>query len=129
MTKLQTVQKMQNRATRIVTKSKVDAPATALIHSLNWPTVSDIIRNETATIKYKSVNGLLPDYLSSDLFENNLTLKGRKLRNTETNLSLPLRKTNNGQRAVSFRGAKLWNHLEFDVKKAPYPPLPPSRKG
>ena len=37
----------------------------------------------------------------------------------ETDLSIPLRKSNNGQRAISFRGPKLWNTLELDVKQAP----------
>ena len=116
--KLQTLQKLQNRAARIVTKSRFDTPAMALIHNLNWPTVSDIVRSETATTMYKSLNGLVPEYLS-DLFVKNSTRNVRKLRNTETDLSLPLRKTNNGQKAISFRGPKLWNHLELDVKQAP----------
>ena len=90
----------------------------ALIRSLNWPTVDDIIRSETATTMYKSLNGLVPEYLS-DLFEKNSAPNVRKLRNTETDLSLPLRKTNNGQRAISFRGPKLWNQLELDAKQAP----------
>ena len=51
MTKLQTLQKLQNRAARIVTKSNFDTPSIDLIQSLNWPTVSDIIRGETATLR------------------------------------------------------------------------------
>ena len=118
MTKLQTLQKLQNRAARIVTKSNFDTPSIGLIQSLNWPTVSDIIRGETATTVYKSLNGLVPEYLSS-LFEKKSTRNVRELRNTETDLSIPLRKTNNGQRAISFREPKLWNNLELDVKQAP----------
>ena len=117
-TKLQTLQKLQNRAARIVTKSKFDTSAMTLIHSLNWPTISDIIRNETATTMYKSINGLVPEYLSN-LFVKNSSRNVRELRNTETDLWLPLRKTKSGQRAISFRGPKLWNHLELDLKQAP----------
>ena len=117
-TRLQTLQKLQNRAARIVTKSKFDTPAMALIHNLNWPTVSDIIRSETATTMYKSLNGLVPEYLSN-LFVKNSTRNVRELRNTETDLSLPLRKTKNGQKAISFHGPKLWNQLDFDLKQAP----------
>ena len=113
-----TLQKLQNRAARIVTKSSFDTPSIGLIQSLNWPTVSDIIRSETATTVYKSLNGLVPEYLSS-LFEKKSTRNVRELRNTETDLSIPLRKTNNGQRAISFRGPKLWNSLELDIKQAP----------
>ena len=118
MTKLQTLQKLQNRAARIVTKSSFDTPSIGQIQSLNWPTVSDIIKSETATTVFKSLNGLVPEYLSS-LFEKKSTRNVRKLRNTETDLSIPLQKTNNGQRAISFRGPKLWNNLELDVKQAP----------
>ena len=49
MTKLQTLQKLQNRAARIVVKSSFDAPAMTIIRSLNWPTVDDIIRSAIAT--------------------------------------------------------------------------------
>ena len=100
------------------TKSSFDTPSVGLIQGLNWPTVSDIIRSETATTVYKSLNGLVPEYLSS-LFENKSTRNIRELRNTETDLSIPLRKTTNGQRAISFRGPKLWNNLELNVKQAP----------
>ena len=37
---------------------------------LKWPTVRDMIRNETATIVFKSMNSLMPDYLSH-LFNRN----------------------------------------------------------
>ena len=90
-TKLQTLQKLQNRAARIVTNSKFDTPAMALIHNLNGPTVSDIIRNEAATTMYKSPNGLVSEYLSN-LFVKNSTRNVKELRNTETDLSLPLLK-------------------------------------
>ena len=83
-------------------QSNISTPATELIHNLNWPTVSDIIRSETATTMYKSLNGLVPEYLSN-LFVKNSTLNVRELGNTETDLSLPLRKRKNGQNAISFR--------------------------
>ena len=59
MTRLHTLQKLQNRAGRIVTKSSFGTPSKDLIQSLNWPTVSDIIRSETVTTVYKALNGLV----------------------------------------------------------------------
>ena len=41
------------------------------------------------------------------------------LRNGGTDLLAPLMKTSNGQKEFSFRGSKVWNELEHEVKLAP----------
>ena len=64
------LQKLQNRAARIVTNSSFDAPAANLIKELKWPTVQDMIKQEMAAIVFKSINGLAPTYLST-LFTKN----------------------------------------------------------
>ena len=68
MTKLQTLQKLKNEAARMVTISILNTPSILLIQSINWPTVRDMIRSETATTIYKSLNRLVPVYFSN-LFE------------------------------------------------------------
>ena len=70
MTRLLTLQQLQNRAARIVTRSNFDSSAKPLIHNLKWPTINDIIRSETATIMYKSLNDLAPEYLSKRFIKN-----------------------------------------------------------
>ena len=117
VTRLLTLQKLQNRAARIVTRSNFDSSAKPLIHNLKWPNINDIIGSETATIMYKSLNGLVPEYLSKRFIKNS-TRRIRQLRNTDTDLLLPLRKTSNGQRGISFRGSELWNQLDYDLKQA-----------
>ena len=118
VTRLQTLLKLQNRAARIVTRSNFNSSAKPLIHNLKWPTISDIIRSETASIMYKSLNGLSPEYLSKR-FVKNSTRNIRQLRNTETDLLLPLRKKIDGQRGISFCGSKLWNPLDYGLKQVP----------
>ena len=58
------LQKLQNRAAGIVTNSSYDAPATNLIKELKWPTVNDMIKQEMATIVFKSISGLAPTFYS-----------------------------------------------------------------
>ena len=108
---------MQNRAARIITNSSYDAPAEALITELKWPTARDMIRSETATTVFKSVNSLAPDYLSH-LFVRNSDRNIIKLRNAETDLLVPFMKTSDGQKAFAFRGAKIWNDLRREAKQA-----------
>ena len=112
------LQKLQNGAARIVTNSSYDAPAANLIEELKWPTVHDIVKQETATIVFKSISGLAPTYLST-LFTRNSTRDIVNLRNFETDLLAPRIKTSNCQKAFSFRGAKVWNGLKHEVKVAP----------
>ena len=44
---------------------------------------------------------------------------GSNLSNLATDLQVPLMKTFDGQRAFSFHGARVWNHLDSEVKQAP----------
>ena len=67
---------------------------------------------------YKSTNSLAPEYLF-ELFVQISALTTMRLRNTEADLRVPLFKTSNGQKSISFRGPKLWNQLCSDVKPAP----------
>ena len=96
---------------------KNNSSASALIKTLDWPTVADMIKVETACMVYKSINDLAPDYLSEILRKTRHAV-GKNLRNTATDLQVPLMKTCNGQRAFSYRGAGVWNHLDLEVKQA-----------
>ena len=77
---------------------------------LKWPNVRDMIRNETATIVFKSMNNLTPDYLSH-LFNRRSDRNIINFRIAETDLQAPFMTINNGQKAFAFRGVKIWNHL------------------
>ena len=87
-TKLQVLQKLQNRAARIMTNGSYDSCASALIKILNWPTVADMIKIETACMVYKSINNLAPDYMS-EIFTKNSESSRKNLRNTANDLQVP----------------------------------------
>ena len=111
------LQKLQNRAARIVTNSSFDSPSRPLIERLGWKTIEQLISNESKTMVFKSLNDLAPQYLSS-LLKRNSQCSTRCLRNTETDLRLPKKTSANGQKCFSFRGAKLWNSLSAESKQA-----------
>ena len=117
-TDIDQLQKLQNRAARIVTNSSFDAPSRPLIESLGWKTVRELIDQDSRLMVYKSINGLAPQYMSN-LFTRNSTRSSRNLRNTKTDLKLPKKTTANGQKCFSYRGAKLWNSLSAEIKQAP----------
>ena len=64
---------------------------------------------------YKSINNEAPPYMSEMLTRNSQDAT-RQLRNTNTDLRLPRKRTCNGQK--SYRGAKLWNSLNTEAKLA-----------
>ena len=69
-------------------------------------------------LTYKFLNSLAPDYLRK-LFAKFSDDRDRFLRSSETDLKIPLLKTINGQKALSYCGPKLWNSLERATKLAP----------
>ena len=116
-TDINQLQKLQNRAARIITNSSFDTPSRQLIEELGWKTIVQLIDVESKTMVFKSLHDLAPQYLCN-LFIKNSTSSSRSLRNTETDLRLPKKKSANGQKCFSFRGAKLWNSLPAESKRA-----------
>ena len=116
-TEISKLQKLQNRAARIITNSSFDASSKPLIQNLGWKTVNDMIKHESRTMVYKSINNIAPPYMN-DMFTRNSQDATRQLRNTNTDLKLPKKRTCNGQKSFSFRGAKLWNSLDTEAKRA-----------
>ena len=115
--KLNSLQKIQNRAARIATNSPCDASATPLLQNLGWPSIKDLSRKETAMLTYKALNSLAPQYLGK-LFNKCSEGSDRILRSTETNLQIPLLRTSTGQKALFYRKANLWNELNKETKLA-----------
>ena len=54
-TDIDQLQKLQNRAARIVTNSRFDDPSRPLIESLGWKTVRDLVDQDSRLMVYKSI--------------------------------------------------------------------------
>ena len=61
------LQKLQNRAARVLTFSRYDADANRLFRQLNWKDLSTQFQMQKAPMVYKSLNDLVPGYLSSNM--------------------------------------------------------------
>ena len=59
---------------------------------------------------YKSLNSLAPDYLRN-IFQEMSEATNRQLRDSKTDLRLPLLRTSTDQKSFAYRGAKVWSDL------------------
>ena len=109
--------KLQNRVIRIIMDSPYDAPARPLLRQLRLPSIAEMIREESANMVYKAINGQVPAYLSS-LFNSISAVTNRTLRISNLNLKPPRMKTKFGQNSFAYRGAKIWNSLPYVCRKA-----------
>ena len=87
------LQKLQNRAARVLTFSSYDANADALIEKLGWKKLSFQRQFQKAVMVYKSLNGLAPEYMHS-MFVDRDSVNPYSLRNTESKLAVPKPRTN-----------------------------------
>ena len=99
--------------------SPYEAPSLPLLHTeLGWLSVKEMIVKETSTMMYKSLNDHAPQYLS-DLFVRLSDFHTRELRNTKNDLAVPSMRIVSGQKAFSYRGTKVWNTFNDNIKEAP----------
>ena len=89
-----------------MTNSSHDAPSKPLLHKREWNSIQELIGDETKLMAFKSIHDFGPKYMYK-MFTRNSLLTERILRNTTSNLRLPLRKSTVGQKSFSYRQAKV----------------------
>ena len=98
-----------------MTNSHFDAPSKPLIQNLGWKTIEELIDRQVNLTVFKCLNNIAPKYLR-DIFTKNTVNATRSLRNTNTDLRVPLKSSANGKKRFSLRGAKCWNGLSNEAK-------------
>ena len=109
------LQKLQNRAARILTSSSYDADARFLLQQLGWKDLITQRQIQVALMVFKALNDLAPDHLSSMFTERSTS--GYVLRDSTNKLNVPLPKTNYLKRSFSYRGATVWNSLPCNLRQ------------
>ena len=92
----------------MLTSSSYDTDAKGLIRQLGGKDLYTQRQIQKALMVYKSLNGLVPEYLSSKFLKRSGM---RYLRDSENKLFVPLPRANYMKNSFSYSGAALWNSL------------------
>ena len=108
------LQVLQNRAAKIITGVSRYGSSTEALNVLNWKNLEEKLSVSEAVVMYKIVNNQAPSYLS------NRFSKRETCYNTRHKHDLFMQKPNTEymKRSFTYRGAKLWNSLDDNVKNA-----------
>ena len=107
------LQKLQNRAIRVITKSSYDTSSRFLLNSLGWDNLSVRRAKQKANLMYKCINNLAPAYLCN-LFAPRTP--NYYFRNAKIKLLLPKPRTDYLKRSFSYSDAILWNNLPEEIR-------------
>jgi len=105
------LQKIQNCAIRVITKSSYDT-SSRLLNSLGWDNFSDRRAKQKANLMYKCINNLAPAYLYN-LFVPRTP--NYDFHNAKKTLLLPKPRTDYLKGSFSYSGAILWNNLPKEI--------------
>ncbi|KAK6187421.1 hypothetical protein SNE40_005454 [Patella caerulea] len=112
------LQKIQNKAARIVSLTRAADHITPVLKQLHWLPVNQRIMFKINTITFNCLNDpLAPSYLS-DLIKQ--YVPSRSLRSSHKNqLVCPVQKSKFGERAFVYAAPKEWNKLPLEVQNSP----------
>ena len=112
------LQKLQNRAVRVITSPNFDVDVDSLFHKLSWKDSKSQRQNQNALMVFKSLNWLVPEYLASKFIkrnESNYSL--RDLVNKLVN-PFPIPRTNYTKNSFSYSSTTLWNSLSCNIRES-----------
>ena len=116
-TDLKKLQKVQNTAARILTRTGKYDHISPVFRELHWLMIKERINFKILLLTYKSLNNLAPPYLLDLLqpYESTRALRS----DNQLNLKIPkTRLKSYGDRAFSHAAPTLWNKLPLEIKSA-----------
>ena len=109
------LQKLQNRAARVITSSNFDVDVDSLFHKLSWKDLKSQRQIQNALMVFKSLNGLVPEYPASKFIKRNES--NYSLRDSVNKL-VPFPRTNDMKNSFSYSGDTLWNSLPCNIRES-----------
>ena len=110
------LQKLQNRAARVITSSDYDVNVDSLFPRLSWKDLKSQRQIQNALIVFKSLNGVVPEYLTSKFIKRNES--NYSLRDSISKLVVPFPRTNCMKNSFSYSHATLWNSLPCSIRES-----------
>ena len=110
------LQKRQNRVARVITSSNFDVDVDSLFHKLSWKDLKSQRQIQNALMVFKSLNGLVPEYLTSKFIKRNES--NYSLRDSVNKLVVPFPRTNYMKNSFSYSGATLCNSLPCNIRES-----------
>ena len=108
------LQKLQNRAARVVMRSSYDTDASVLLDTLRWDNLS--LRRQQKFklgLMFKTLKSNAPSYLQNFF---SIRETGYNLRDSEMRLNVLKPQTNYLKRSFCYSGALLWNSLPQEIR-------------
>ena len=109
------IQKLQNRAARILTFSNYKTRSSILLDDLGWERLGNKRLKQLAMIMYKIHNNLSSSYLRR-IFTNTSIVHAHNLRNSEINWYVPRPRTEYAKGSLHCRGSVLWNKIPSEIR-------------
>ena len=110
------LQRVQNSAARLVTRTKKHDHITPILQDLHWLPIQQRIDYKIALLTFKALNGMAPSYITE------LITQYKPSRTLRSSSQLLLRHTVKcrtifyGQRSFSAAAPKIWNNLPADIR-------------
>lgn len=111
------LQKIQNEAARIVTGLTRSVSLVNLYRECGWVTLAERRRQQKLTFMYKSVNGLVPTYISDLIPPSVRELNTYALRN-QNDITVPFCRTEISRKSCIPSSIASWNSQSIDLRNS-----------
>ncbi|XP_072033117.1 uncharacterized protein [Amphiura filiformis] len=111
------LQRLQNRAARLIMMVGRDTSSAPLLRHLHWLPIRKRIEFKLLVITYKCVNSQAPEYLQ-ELITFRKPKYATRSSLDRTLLIVPKTRTLTGDKAFQTAGPRLWNSLPINIRQA-----------
>ena len=111
------LQRLQNRAARIITRSSWEVRSKDILSNLGWETLKSRRYNLKKKFMAKVMSGRTPKYIE-DLFRTKKQITSLVLRDSSNKLAVPFPKTDCFKQSINYSGGTLWNSLPRSERNA-----------